>query len=288
VRFNVGISFTAESLAALRSRLPLLEVDAIGFSSFDLESPLLPKIFEATRGTTRLWMGLDFSFEAAELTGARFVQPMCRRLVHESDREKSGNFEAARKGLLETAHGTRIHLLDRLELRNIRLKPNAIGGLHWIDEYVIGAGVVDAFRSSRLRAFEPRPILDRKTGQPHRQHFHLYTRHVMPLADYECARVVRGGTDSEGDEYRLFGCLVYEPERLDGAADFNRTAEPWSSNGGPLWVLCQRVRRCFAEHKLTGWQFRPVLEKGTPLHEEYFAKWRRLQDMMAINPQNRF
>jgi hypothetical protein len=70
--------------------------------------------------------------------------------------------------------------------------------------------------------------------------------------------------------------------------DLNRTAENFSNNYMPLWVVSARVRACVLAAKLKGWAFRPVLEPGTPLHEAYRTLWSDLLSRTAVNPRNRF
>ena len=78
---------------------------------------------------------------------------------------------------------------------------------------------------------------------------------------------------------------------LDGGAhlcDFNRTAENWSSNHLPLLIVSQRVRDVMTRRGFKGWGYRPVLERGTPLHQTYLRLWSEALERVGINARNRF
>ena len=84
----------------------------------------------------------------------------------------------------------------------------------------------------------------------------------------------------------LYGCLCYETLNSKNLKDFNRTAEPWASNDFPLWVVSQRVREIYRDHKLKGWIFEPVLEKGSELYEEHNLLWKIFVDAIQVNRAN--
>ena len=89
--------------------------------------------------------------------------------------------------------------------------------------------------------------------------------------------------------HRALACLSYDFAETVPAGDFFRTAENWSSNDMPLWVVSRRVREVFLRHKLRGWAFRPVLEVGSSLHADYLEKWQNLmRQLTASNPSHFF
>ena len=91
-----------------------------------------------------------------------------------------------------------------------------------------------------------------------------------------------------GSVRQLGGCLTYRGLDPSTQPDFNRTAEDWSSLNMPLWVVSARVRDCFLQHKFRGWAFRPVLDGGSRMHQEYQHLWSDLFALVSANPRNFF
>ena len=151
-------------------------------------------------------------------------------------------------------------------------------------EFIVGAGVAQAFRDASLTGYELRPVYHAKTGEALPDVFHLFSESILPPAALDATTIQ---LKTETGSWRELGCLSYATLN-GGIEDFNRTAENFSNNYMPIWVVSARVRDCLLASKLKGWAFRPVLEVGTPPHEAYTKLWSDLLARIAINPRNRF
>ncbi len=290
ISFNVLIR--PEALQALERHPALaatLDTSAI-VVPLDADDPRLHQLLEITRDTKGLWLNPGMTFTTAEVAQARFLQLDCRsKIVNETAADSSYN-RAAVDGADFHSTGGRvlpIKLVDRLALTKIAIAPNAIGcATHWTPEFVVPRGVADAFREEGLTGFELRPVFNSKTKQPHPDFFLLYSASIMPDAERDATTIDQRGTDNPG--WRELGALTYDFTGSDTCCDFNRTAENWSNSHLPLWIVSQRVREAMVRRGLKGWGYRPVLEKGTPLHETYTRMWRDILDRVSVNPRNIF
>jgi hypothetical protein len=156
---------------------------------------------------------------------------------------------------------------------------------HWTPDFVVPRAVADAFAQEGLTGFELKPVLDAKAGRPHADFFLLYSSSIMPEAE-------RGATgvdvrNSEGG-WRELGAITYHFTGKEKLLDFNRTAENFGSNHLPFWIVSQRVREVMTKRKFKGWGYQPVLEKGTPLHQEHTRLWAEALQRISVNPRNFF
>jgi hypothetical protein len=221
------------------------------------------------------------------LDQARFFQLECRKLVREGPGDYEANIARLRElPFRETGDSFRIKLLDRFALSRAPLKPNEVACAgDWTAEFIVSRGAARIFEEASLCGFSLRPVVVPKTGKEYEDVFLLYTESLMPRAELDLTVLPFPGEESG---YRQLACLTYDFSGGEPASDFNRTAENWSSNYMPVWVISARVRDCFVRNKLKGWAFRPVLEKGTALHAAYVAKWQDLIDRVSVNPRHHF
>lgn len=265
---------------------PSSELDAVVLE-LDSESNELDHFLEATRDASGSWFNPIMKFTKKELDGANFFQLECRKALAENEQDYERNSKRLDQlKPIETSAGRKIKLLDRIALSKVsNLKPNMVAGVdQWTAEFVVGSAAAQAFESEGFTGYSLRPVVNSRTGEAHTEIKQLYTDSLMPAAELN-----RTTPPSDEGGVRQLGCLVYDADlqSLD-LADFNRTAEDWSSNSMPLWVVTARVRACFTGHKLKGWAFRPVLETGTDLHQTYQQLWERLLERVSVNPRNFF
>ena len=153
----------------------------------------------------------------------------------------------------------------------------------WTAEFIIGSAVARAFEDEGFTGYSLRPVWNPKTVEEHKDVFQLYSEAIMPPAQLDLTT-----PPADGGGVRQLGCLVCQIDAGAQLPDFNRTAEDWSSNSMPLWVVSQRVRNCFRRNKFRGWAFRPVVEAGSELHGEYLTMWQDVFERVSTNPRNFF
>jgi hypothetical protein len=230
-------------------------------------------------------------FNTEEVASSRFLQLECRgKVLRETPKDYETNVSRLRSlPFIEHGPGARIRLLDQITLRGVNLKPNQVAcAAEWMAEFVVSGGVARIFESEGLTGFSLKPIVDARTGQPYDDAFQLFTNHIMPRAYIDVTTPVHPDGDTAHERQQL-GCLSYGLDENAPQVDFLRTAEAWSSNDLPVWIVSQRVRQCFLRHKLRGWAFRPVLEVGSALHEVYIRLWHDLVSRVkASNPDHIF
>lgn len=290
----------------------LLNNDVMDIFDLDAASERFTQYLELTRhhkeGT---WFNPWMEFAEAELGQCDFVQPLCRGPVFA---ETDADYKQTRQWLdsaseIATVHGFKVKLLKRVCVKDRKLKPNVIAGvLQWTPDFILPTEIVNIFKQSQLKGFSVREVFNRKAQLPFQDYHLLYSDQFMPAA----TRVVfppasipleerfkdkfkKAGISSmrareldqhDLQEFRLYGCLCYETLNRKNLKDFNRTAEPWASNDFPLWVVSQRVRDIYREHKLKGWLFQPVLEKGSKLYEEHKLLWNGFVGAIQVNRAN--
>ena len=253
------------------------------------------------------WM----EFTEEELDQCEFLQPVCRGPVFaETDADYNQTQEwldAASE--FEAIHGVKVDLLKRVCVKDRKLKPNVIAGvLQWTPDFILPTEIVNIFKQSELKGFSVREVFNRKAQLPFQDYHLLYSEHFMPAAtrvvippesislyeqfqdEFEKVGIspTRAGELDQQDKENLslYGCLCYANLNRKNLKDFNRTAEPWASNGFPLWVVSQRVRDIYREHKLKGWIFEPVLEEGSELYEEHSTLWKSFVGAIQVNRAN--
>ena len=294
MKINLRILCQKDAIAAL-ARDPEIsracDLKAIVFD-LDADDPLFDRFLELTRDTSGCWMNPVMAFTPAEMAQARFFQLECRKLVREGPGDYEVNIARLRELPFIETGPFRIKLLDRIALSRASLRPNEVACAgDWTAEFIVSRGVARVFEQAGLTGFSLRPVIAPKSGKELEDVFLLYTGSLLPLAELDLTTpfVPGGGEECQGS-YTQLACLTYDfRSAAPPAVDFFRTAEAWSSNHMPFWVISERVREVFVRWKLRGWAFRPVLEKGTDLHAAYTAKWRELMDRIsASNRQHHF
>jgi hypothetical protein len=279
---DVDEALAAELSLAPGARLP----------DFDAASPAFDRLLEVSKSRSRCWFNPWMQFTRAEMAQVRFFQLECRGKVLQEGR---GDYERNRARLeslpfIRSGPGASIRLIDRIALRGAALRPNEIAGsCEWMAEFVVSREVGRLFESEGLTGFSLRPVFDSRTKQDAEHIFQLYSERLMPRALVDATTPVHPDED-DPEHRRQLACLSYDfAGRPPEEADFRRTAEPWSSNHLPVWVVSRRVRECFERRKLRGWAFRPVLEAGSELHAAYTRMWDDLfARVRASHPQHFF
>lgn len=288
MNIRLRILYNLDTLETLKNSSQLGAFDEDTFFELDSDSDTFNRVLEVTRKTSGSWFNPIMSFTPVELRGVRYFQPECRHMVQLRDHDSELN-RARLEGKCEFQHtgpDVKIKLLDRIVLSRISSKPNVISCCDWMAEFILGSAVADAFENAGLTGYSVRPVFHPKTDQPHDGYFHLYSESILPLAERDLT--TPPFNDSIEGGYRQLACLTYNLGKHVVSADMNRTAENWSSNFMPVWVISARVKECYERNKLRGWAFRPVLEKGSELHAKYLEKWEDLFARISVNPNNRF
>ena len=256
----------------------------------DADSPAFDRLLEVSKTRSRCWFNPWMEFTASELARSRFFQLECRRLVREGRGDYEQNIARLRSlRFITNEDGGRIRLMDTITLRDAQLKPNQVACAgDWMAEFILSQGVADIFAREGLTGYALRPVFDSKRRREYDDLFQLYTDRLMPPASIDATTPIHPDEVERGHRRQL-ACLSYEFHGDPPASDFNRTAEAWSSNDMPVWIVTARVRECFERHKLRGWAFRPVLEVGSDLHATYTTMWADLfARVAASHPQHFF
>jgi hypothetical protein len=269
----------------LSSLLPANAIPTSGRYPMDVEDPLLERILEEGERSNGFWVGGESVYSMADLCACTHFEAVCRKIVRESRQDFAANDALRARTPLRFAGGAEpIRLLAGVSLTRIPLKPNMVGSVgEWTQEYVLGAGVVKAFRDAEFTGAAFLPVTNPRTGTAHERFAHLFTESLLPTAVMdESVERIRSQFKEEDGALRHLGCLGYDPAALVGRADFNRSAEPWGgSHGWPSWVVSARVMEVFKTARLRGWHFRPVLTRGSDIYAQYLERWRRLRSLVA-------
>jgi len=287
VKIDFRILFQEDAIAAL-ARDPVVsrecDLEAVAFD-LDAASETFDRVLQLTRDCSGGWFNPLTGFTRKELDSASYLQVDCRKTVRETDGEYELNFARLKQTpFRNTGEGMRIKLLDRISVARVAIKPHMVSGVgEWMAEFIIGSAVARAFEEEGLTGYSLRPVWNPKTAKEHKGIFQLYSEAIMPLVQRDLTTF-----SIPGGGLRELACLTYRLDHGAAPADFNRTSEDWSSNAMPLWVVSQCVRACFTRNMLRGWAFRPVLEAGSELHEEYLRTWKDLFERVSANPRNHF
>lgn len=256
----------------------------------DAESEMFERLLELTQHTSGFRLTSEMQFDTGELGAVEYYQLVSRKTLKESSLDYSINIANLRAtDFLSTGDKRRIKLLKKIALSKINLKPNMVGHLdEWAEEFIVTDLVAHVFRKCGLSGFDTLPIFNPKTRENHQNYFQLYAGNILPPAVFDVTVVEIESGFAQEKQLRHLGCLTYELESCGVVNDFNRTAEPWSSNHLPVWVVSKGVVQCFRQNKLSGWAFRPVLDKQGDLYAAYIKKWTTLRHQISLNPRNRF
>lgn len=291
MKIKLRLMFQRDSVAALAH-------DSKVRSSFNLDNPyletdsedeILDHILELTRNTSGCWINPVMEFSRLELEQVRYFQLECRKSVKETARDKKLNGELIKAASFTCTGGRfRIKVLDSLSLSKASLKSNEVACIgDWMPEFIAAEQVGRIFLREGFTGLWLKPVSNTETGFGHEEIVHLYSDKIMPMAVIDLSTPSVEVENVEGG-FRQLGCLTYDLQVRDEVADFNRTAENWSSNYMPAWIVSSRVKECFERERFRGWAFRPVLERKTDLYSVYLARWDQLIKRIAVNPRNRF
>jgi hypothetical protein len=290
----------------------LVSNDLTDIFDLDAASERFTQYLELTRNAKEgTWFNPWMEFAEEELDQCDYLQPVCRGPIFA---ETDADYNQTRKWLdaaskKESIQGFKVNLLERVCVKDRKLKSNVIAGvLQWTPDFILPTNIVNIFKQSKLDGFSVREVWNRKTQSPFKDYHLLYSDHFMPAAkrvvfppesisfeerlkdDFEKVGIsqTRAGELAQQDQEQLslYGCLCYETLNRKNLKDFNRTAEPWASNDFPLWVVSRRVRDIYRKHKLKGWIFEPVLEKDSELYEEHRLLWESFVGAIQINRAN--
>lgn len=266
----------------------VVDLDAVVFE-LDDESPLFDRFLACSGDAEGCWLNPVTTFTPKEVAGVRLFQPECRKLLREGPGDWEANTARLVSRPLEEIGGFRARTLDRIALNRAGLRPNEVACAgDWMAEWVIARGVATVFEEAGLSGFDLGPVYRPRTGEEYEDVFLLRAGARMPPAADDLTTPALPPSDPEGGRRQL-SCLTYDPAAFDAGADFRRTAEAWSSNLMSVMLVSARVREVFLERSLRGWAFRPVLERGSPLHDAYLRRWTALLARVArSNPRHHF
>ena len=256
----------------------------------DSSTEVFRRIVALSRDTPGMWLNPVVQFSRREIAGSAWLQLEARgKIVGETPREYEHNETVLKRCPLFSARpGTQIRLPENLALSKIKLKPNEIGAVtDWLPEWVVPNCVTEVFRAAGLRCWKTKPLVNVRDQSFIPGFAQLFTDAILPPAIFD--DTTRNLGPAGGGTWKELGCLTYKAEDLARlTADFLRTAEDWSPFQVPIWVISRAVRECFERNKLRGWAFRPVLEAGSPLQQEYTNIWENLFRLIGPFPNIHF
>jgi hypothetical protein len=259
---------------------------------FDTDTDIWDRIVAVAKNIRSLSIYARMEFDKKELHQARFFTVDCRgKVIYPSETVNDINLKylMEKTAYIQTGKYTRIKIPDRLVLSKVAVKPGIIASpdMAGYNDYALPLNVAEIFKNAGLTGYETRPILHPKTGIANQDAVMLYTNKIAPPAQRDISIIFRGSTVDLGYHNACFmGCVTYDFKENIEIFDFNRTAEPVTGWGCPWWVISAKTKECYDKNKIKGWAFRPVLEKGSPLHEEYIKKWEDVYHRVMVNPKN--
>jgi hypothetical protein len=286
------VTLDDETLRALKTLLPPGGPPAAGAAhAVDVFHPALPEILRAGDDRKGFFVSGEAVYAAAELAAVTHYELACRFIARESPADFAANDAVRKKTPLIEGRGRKpIRLMRGLSLSRISLKPNMVGSVgEWTNEYVAGAGVVQAFKNAGLTGVEFLPVYHPKSHAAHASVWQLFSDALVPLSiEDESVRRIRSRSPEEEGHLQHMGALVYESDALRDRPDFNRTCEQCAGwHGWPAWVVSARVKDVFTASTLRGWHFRPILTPEMPAYREYLTAWRALRDAVAATARSR-
>ncbi len=282
-----------KSLTILRRYLPAKNIKPVsGRYPAALDNPVLSDILAKGEKTCGFRVSAEAVFSREEISGVTHFEIVCRKFISESDKDYEHNFAACeRSELLERGGASPIRLVTGFALSRITLKPNMVGAIdQWTSEYIIGKAVRDVFKKEGFTGWSVQPVLNLKSKSFYSDYVQLVSNCILKPAvvDDSVERLSSPHPEEDG-HWRHLGCLCYRKEDMEGLTDFTRTAEPWAGwHGFPSWVVSSRVVEVFAQNKLRGWAFRPVLTAESDLYRQYRTQWQVLCQLLKKYPRSIF
>ncbi|MEM7003063.1 MAG: hypothetical protein AAF529_19910 [Pseudomonadota bacterium] len=255
--------------------------DFAGIFELDAASEQFAALIEVTTGMEAGWLNPVVSFSKKEIAGALFLRVRCRKTVACSRLDDDRNLEHIEQQPwidAGAAHG-KIRVGSAVVLSKVgSVKPNSVAGVgEWMNEFVVGQAVEQAWSEAGFSGFSMHAVRHSKTDQVFTEIKQLQVDSFMPPMHFDHS--MRLHADSPAP--RPLGGLVYaealSPTTLQ---DFNRTAEAFTGQSMPDFVVSQAVAAQFAEKKFRGWAFEPVLEVGTDLYDEHSEQWAKLNSLV--------
>ena len=229
-------------------------------------------------------------FSPAESRQAQFLEVLPRKLLKLTIEDfELFVAELERTPLADHGAWDGIKLLRRVWMTRVRVGPMEMLRVDdAVDEYIVGERVQQIIECSGMEGAEFLPVRSPRNSTTWNGIAQLFTASVLPLAlrDPSIVEVRESLTGSRW--LRAVACFTYTAQGLLSARDFNRTAEPWESNGLPSWIVSRKVLDCFSAEGVKGLRFKPVLVEGTPLQQEYARVWGVVAATVAEFPCHHF
>ena len=164
----------------------LVTNDGVDLIDLDAASARFTEYLELTRNEKEgTWFNPWMEFSEEELDQCDFLQPVCRGPVFA---ETDADYNQTQKWLdaastIETVQGSKVRLLERVCVKDRKLKPNVIAGvLQWTPDFILPTAIVEIFKQSQLKGFSVREVYNRKAKWPFQDFPLLYSDHFMPAA----------------------------------------------------------------------------------------------------------
>ena len=238
-----------------------------------------------TRGTRGCRLNPFVEFDTEEIKQAKFFQLEARgKIIKETNIDYEINLRELENTIFYyTDDQIKIKIIQQLYLSKVDIKPYTISiATDWLSEFVLHNSVIDIFKEAGLTGFSTKMIFNPKLGENNANCCMLFSNNIMPKAELDIT-TINYIQEEHGYYFRELGCLTYDIKVDDKIADFNRTAENWSSNYCPIWIVTAATKKIYDQNKLKGWAFRPVLEKGTILYKTYIQKWENIFQKVRCN-----
>ena len=199
---------------------------------FDSDSEIFNHFLASTKGTRGCRFNPFVEFDTDEIRQAKYFQLEARgKIIKETKIDYEMNFNELEKTVFNyTNDQIKIKILQQLYLSQISIKPYTIScATDWLPEFILHNTVIDIFKEAGLTGFSTKTILMPNTREAHANCCMLFSNNLMPKAELDITTInyLQG---EDGHYFRELGCLTYDLKSNDKIADFNRTAENWSSN----------------------------------------------------------
>lgn len=149
-----------------------------------------------------------------------------------------------------------------LRLRCPGFGRNDVFGLWWVYEPIITPRLKDLVERERFTGCDFWHVLDHRSGRAWDGAWQLVVKHALPNM-HPTAGIARSNEpvcECGRRGFNIPGDVVYYAESLDGALDFNKTAEWFGATQftRQLVIVSNRVFRAFRDNAIRGFEFEPV------------------------------